>query len=71
MIEKSEEEIRHAIRRFELVAEGCRISKLEAHARIADQSVDTLKWVLGEPSAFGDTLAEIDARVNGAKASSN
>ena len=68
---RTEAEIEHAIRRYELVAEGCRLQNLEARALIADQSVDTFKWVLGEASKFGTTLAEMDARINAALAHTN
>ena len=68
---RTEEEIRYAIARLDAARDGLRQLRLFAHAMIADQSVETLKWMLGEPSTFGATLDRIDAEVHAAHALNN
>ncbi len=68
---KSVEEIKHAIERMKLVRDGCAQGNMIAHARIAQQSIDTLGWVLGEDNLFGKTVASVDGAINSAVAHLN
>lgn len=68
---KTAEEVDHAIERATKIRDGLRIQKLEAHATIADMAVSALLWVKGEPSKFGEILAEVDAAVRARNAGNN
>jgi hypothetical protein len=68
---RTEKEIRHAIARLDAARDGLRQLRLFAHVIIAAQAVETLKWMLGEPSTFGATLDRIDAEVHAALAHTN
>ena len=68
---RTEQEIEHAIKRYEDVRDGCLQMKLEAHAQIAGQTVETLKWVLGQKTPFTDMLCEIDSQIASALAHTN
>ena len=70
-IKRTEEEVRHAMKRFNDSRDGLRQMRLFAHAMIADQSVETLKWMLGEESTFGATLDKIDAEIKSALSVNN
>lgn len=68
---QSEDRIRHAINRMELVRDGLKLNKMAAHERIAQQGIDALKWALGEDNQFGQTVDKVDADIRAAAANNN
>lgn len=67
----SEERIRHAVNSMKLVRDGCELTNMVAHARIAQQGIDALNWVLGEDNQFGQTVDKVDADIRTATANNN